>query len=282
MSEKGKREISEALAQASKSTLRESLRAVGVTVQDTADKHELIGQYVQAVVRKANTQFVNELLSADQKVVCAKLFGVPVDKVADTVANQDIENLLEKADHATLASFCHALSLEPPGSEMAKMIADEVMLTGMENFLQGLPQENLSKHCKELGIAAARTDSSSLVEAFMVEVFQLEPHAAPEQLPMVAEAKEEKNRPSSHKKKKSDAVSSKKRRSSGGKSKGKNSHKSEDKGKSKHKSKSKDKDDDDDKKKAKAKEEKKKKEKEKEKEKEKRRKRRRRNRPFRS
>jgi len=93
----------------------------------------------------------------------------------EKVGDEGINALIESVDDAVLKKFCSTLGLEPGArQDMITQIADEVMLTGMESFLNGFAAPLLKSHCQELELDTngAKKD---LVERLMVAIFELEP-----------------------------------------------------------------------------------------------------------
>jgi len=86
-----------------------------------------------------------------------------------------LNSVLRKSDEDLLKKFSAALGLEDEtSSDYAKKIEDEVMLIGMEGFLQSLNPELLRRHCVELSLTKTGV-KSDLVEKLMVHIFELEP-----------------------------------------------------------------------------------------------------------
>jgi len=93
----------------------------------------------------------------------------------DHLKDAGIGGLIDKADEELLKNFCETLGLESTDRvDMIKQIADEVMLTGMESFLNKLNLPVLKSHCMEMELLASGT-KIQLVERLMVHIFELEP-----------------------------------------------------------------------------------------------------------
>jgi len=151
-------------------------------ISSTGDKEALLSRYQKKVLEVGVANFIKKLKSAEVKASC-KALSVKTssdneetrNSLEEKVSTDGINALIEAVDESTLKKFCSTLSLEPGvRGEMIQQIADEVMLTGMESFLNKLPVGLLKSHCQELKLDTngAKND---LVERLMVSIFELEP-----------------------------------------------------------------------------------------------------------
>jgi hypothetical protein len=168
-------EIAKAIENLKLETLQAILSSVNINV--TPNREELLKEYQKAVMDNGLKLFVKRMKFDEVKNSCNVL------KVDDSEADEDtlrknlesavlengIDNLLSPAPESLLKSFCETLGLKPSGKSlctqyigingrladkdtMTKQIADEVMLTGMENFLNQLSVELLKNHCLEMNL----------------------------------------------------------------------------------------------------------------------------------
>jgi len=254
-------EIAKAIGGLSEGTLKASLEQLAATLPALKDKQleslskdDLLQRYQEAVLDVGLYNFVDKLNSSDLKSSCATLgLEQKDDEECKKLLKEKLEGskggingLIEKADESLLKKFCATLGLEPDDKDdMIKQIADEVMLTGMESFLNKLTTPNLKGHCSEMKLSTGG-NKSQMVERLMVNIFELEP----------LEGEESKSKEKSKSKAKANGDAKKKSKEKAPKSE----DKSKAKGKGEKKEKSKEKE---------TKEEKKEKDKEKEKEKKK-------------
>lgn len=125
-------------------------------------KEKLIERYKQQVLKTGAQNFLNKLKAADIKASCKALkMKVPSDEkeaataLIEKLSETGINALIESVDQELLAKFCDLLGLDTSEKdEMVKQIVDEVMLTGMETFLNLLGVATLKSHCVELGLSA--------------------------------------------------------------------------------------------------------------------------------
>jgi len=128
--------------------------------------------------------FIKKLKEADLQASC-KL--VDLEPKGDAEANKaalqaavgklGITKFIDKAEGDLLKHYCETLSLDAtdlPADDMRKQIADEVMLTGMESFLNKFNVALLKSHCTEMKLSTSGP-KKTLVETLMVHIFELEP-----------------------------------------------------------------------------------------------------------
>jgi len=183
-------EIAKAIGGLSEGTLKASLEQLAATLPALKDKQleslskdDLLQRYQEAVLDVGLYNFVDKLNSSDLKSSCATL---GLEQKDDEECKKElkeklegskggINGLIEKADESLLKKFCATLGLEPDDKDdMIKQIADEVMLTGMESFLNKLTTPNLKGHCSEMKLSTGG-NKSQMVERLMVNIFELEP-----------------------------------------------------------------------------------------------------------
>jgi len=80
-----------------------------------------------------------------------------------------------------LADFCNAYDKNYQ-MENFKEIADEIMLNGMQIWLESFPQELLIDFCKGLSISFNQSDNEDIIDSIMVKIFNLKPKTEVEQL----------------------------------------------------------------------------------------------------
>jgi len=172
-------EIAKAVQNLEVKTLQEALKAVGAKT-DATEKDKLIEAYQNSVLETGLKNFVAKLNDKDVEISCQALgVEVPSNKkeakktLEESLLNGGITTLLAKAEEKLLHTYCDTLGLQQ-SSAMSKEIADEVMLTGMERFLNQLNNTNLKAHCVELKLTSTGS-KKDLVERLMVHIFELEP-----------------------------------------------------------------------------------------------------------
>jgi len=171
-------EISKTIAQLRFETIRESLKFAKCKSQGA--KPVLVKNYEGAVLDVGIEKFVSRLPD-DVVATTAKLLNVEPganqslkDGLTENIQAAGLSTVLGKSEEDLLKKFSSALGLEDETPEYAKKIEDEVMLIGMEGFLQNLNPELLRKHCVELNLTKSGS-KNDLVERLMVHIFELEP-----------------------------------------------------------------------------------------------------------
>jgi hypothetical protein len=164
------------------STLKAAVKQVHGKESSSNDKKELVEEYQNAVLDAGLENFAKKLSPEDLKTSCSSL-GLEVNEdskkniktIEEGLLGTGINGLIAKADEKLLKKYCETLGLEKADKEsMIKEIADEVMLTGMETFLQLLTTPVLRSHCEELKLNSTG-NKKELVERLMVHIFELEP-----------------------------------------------------------------------------------------------------------
>jgi len=183
-------EIAKAIGFLSQATLKASLEQLVTSFPALKDKKleslskdELLQLYQEAVLDVGLHNFIDKLGSSDLKSSCATLSLEHKDDEACKKLLKEklegskggIQGLIDKADETLLKNFCTTLGLEPDDKDdMIKQIADEVMLTGMESYLNKLSTPILKSHCNEMKLTTSG-NKSQMVERLMVNIFELEP-----------------------------------------------------------------------------------------------------------
>jgi len=187
-------EIAKAVGHLQDRTLRDALATVGKEPQ--GERETLLKQYQNAVLDVGVENFISKLQKSALINSCQVLNipgstsdqqTNPTEKSNDeelerlrsllssTAVAKGISTLLSVAETSLLTSFCETLGLESSDREdMIKQIADEVMLTGMECFLNKMSLALLKSHCSEMEQTSTGT-KPDLVERLMVHIFELEP-----------------------------------------------------------------------------------------------------------
>jgi len=128
------------------------------------------------------------------------------DGLTENIQSAGLGTVLGKSEEDLLKKFSSALGLEDETPDYAKKIEDEVMLIGMEGFLQNLNPELLRKHCAELNLTKSGT-KIELEERLMVHIFELEPLDTKKEVPQANLDKEkEEAKPKENKKRKATEV----------------------------------------------------------------------------
>jgi hypothetical protein len=163
-------------------TIRESLKQTGY--KSVGTKQKLVKTYEEAV-NDIGIRIFGERLSEEQVKAVAKLLKVdaPGDNqtllgaVVEKVQSETIYKVLEKSDDVLFNQFLNVLGLETEPSDtkilMIKQVADEVMLLGMEGFLNKLNPTLLKNYCTELKLPSTG-EKSVLVDRIMEHMFELE------------------------------------------------------------------------------------------------------------
>jgi len=176
-------EIAKAIKNLASETLKASLKAVQEDA--SGEKDELQNGYQNAVLNVGVKGFISKLKedsakSSLQVLGKANAEGKTLDELKISLGEilltgSGIHGLIDKAGEALLKQYCETLGLEASDrDDMIKQIADEVMLTGMESFLNKLNLPILKLHCTEMGLTTTGT-KKALVEKLMVHIFELEP-----------------------------------------------------------------------------------------------------------
>jgi hypothetical protein len=173
-------EIAKTITLLNTETIKDALKQSGSKA--SGQKQQLVKHYETAVMDVGIEKFV-ERLNPEQIEMTAKLLSVEKgenqtlkEALVEAAQSKGVDHLLGTSDMEMLRVFSTAMGLElsEDKKEMEKQIADEVMLTGMEGFLNKLNQAVLKKHCTELKLKATGV-KKDLVERLMVHIFELEP-----------------------------------------------------------------------------------------------------------
>jgi len=175
-------EIAKAIKNLAAETLKNSLKAVE---EDAAgEKDELQNGYQNAVLNVGVRGFIAKLKESGAKASLQALGKTGVEgktldelkaALSEALTGAGIHGLIDKAGEDLLKQYCETLGLEASDREdMIKQIADEVMLTGMESFLNKLTLPILKSHCTEMSLTT-NGSKKILVERLMVHIFELEP-----------------------------------------------------------------------------------------------------------
>lgn len=190
-------------------------------ISSTGTKEKLAERYKQKVLEVGAQNFINHLKAPELKSACKAMKVKATEKeqaaaLMEKVAKVGISELIDSVDPELLAKFCSTLGLEiTEKDEMAKQIADEIMLTGMESFLNQLDVAVLKSHCTELELDTEGT-KKDLVERLMVSIFALEPLEDDDKKSKTSKnsSKKESSKKESSKRESSEKKSSKKSSSS--------------------------------------------------------------------
>jgi len=172
-------EIAKAVQNLDAKTIQKALTAIGTEVEGK----DLVGSYQNAVLKTGIKNFVGKLSEKDLKAA-SKVLGLQEESKKEEgkaaleeglLVGSGLNGLLTKANDDLLCTFCDTLGLtKSEKTAMIKEIADEVMLTGMESFLNSLKLDILRPHCSELKLPTGGA-KKDLVERLMVHIFELEP-----------------------------------------------------------------------------------------------------------
>jgi len=209
-------EIAKAVQNLDAKTIQKALTAIGTEVEGK----DLVGSYQNAVLKTGIKNFVGKLSDKDLKAA-SKVLGLEEESKKEEgkaaleeglLVGSGLNGLLTKADDDLLCTFCDTLGLtKSEKTAMIKEIADEVMLTGMESFLNSLKLDILRPHCSELKLPTGGA-KKDLVERLMVHIFELEPLEEGEKEKEKEAKKEPKKGKSKHQRKKRRAKRLRKKR----------------------------------------------------------------------
>jgi len=202
-------EIGKAIKNLEVASLKNALKALDV--DGAGEKEELQSRYQNTVLAVGLKSFLGKLkektAEASIQALGKSATGKSSDEIkaslAEILADTGIHGLVDKAGDDLLKQYCETLGLEASDrDDMIKQIADEVMLTGMESFLNKLSLPILKSHCTEMQLPTTGP-KKALVERLMVFIFELEP----------LEQENEKDKPKKEKKKKEKSSDSGKEKS---------------------------------------------------------------------
>lgn len=154
-------EIAKAFHNLDTNTLKSSLKVV--EANSDGNKEAVEKKYQEAVLDVGLKGFISKLKAGYVPDACKALGIESGDKsenelrknMEDAVSKTGIVGLCDKADDSLLKKFSETLGLETAEREdMKKQIADEVMLTGMESFLNKLSLALLKAHAAEMKLTA--------------------------------------------------------------------------------------------------------------------------------
>jgi hypothetical protein len=164
-------EIQKAIAALKAETLKKSIEAFEETKE--SEKQKLETHYIELVKKISLQNLLAKLKEKDLKSVC-DVANVKADsdnaatlKKLEVALPGGISPLLDKSSEDLLKAFSNTLGLEIADKEdMKKQIADEVMLTGMESFLNKLGAPVLKSSCTEMKLDIKGT-KNQLVERYV-------------------------------------------------------------------------------------------------------------------
>lgn len=152
-------EIAKAIKNLSIDTLKSSLAVVKAST--TGNKEKLEQEYQSSVLEVGISNLIQKLNELDLPQIC-EIVGVSHESRPSSEIRTDLEKaviglgitgLCDKASEDLLKKLSDTLALESAEKEdMKKQIADEVMLTGMEGFLNKLSLQLLKSYVSELGL----------------------------------------------------------------------------------------------------------------------------------
>jgi len=187
-------EIEKAIANLEEPTLKSTLTAVDA--DNSGDRSALVKKYQQAVLAIGRISFVSKLRPEDVATgtTAVGVEGKKEDFENFLVGDGGLEVLLSKSSDDLLKKFCSTLGLdEAPREAMEKQIADEIMLTGTEQFLNKLSVQLLKEHCVAIKLPSTG-NKKDIVERLMVHIFELEPLEEPEIIKEPKKAKKPKDK----------------------------------------------------------------------------------------
>jgi len=141
-------------------------------------KRELSEVFQRTVIQIGIQDFVGRLDHSQLENACEGC-GIQIaskENLVEHIKKIGMLKFQQTLNLKIIQSFCEILGLEvsPNEEEMAKLVDDEVMLTGMNRILKSLDKKLLKKFCKSLRL---ETDGSEeeIVDRIMCDVFELEP-----------------------------------------------------------------------------------------------------------